>query len=531
LKAWLAAAALHVLAPIVSGFLLVLAYPTFNWWGTAWFAFVPLLLVLNVKGPGTGFLSAHICGMSFFTGIYYWILEVPAIQGFHLVILVLFLGIYFGLFGLVFTFIRKRIGTSGALLTAPFVWVGIEYIRSSMGFLAHPWPLLGHSQIACVPVVQVAALTGVYGVSFLLMLINATLTAGILAACPHFYSETKRPSRRTFIGMAVTATLLVGLASIYGLHVVNRPAAGSDVKIAVVQANIAQAKKWDRRYAPQIVQTYIDLTHKAAMEHPSLIVWPEAATPHAINVDRRLYMQIKRLAQTIGIPIVLGSTHHQKFKTKSAGKLKFTNSAFLIRAEGKEKDQRYDKIRLLPFGEYLPKEDIIPWAAIHIPNIGSYLHGKEFTVFHTDNLRFAVTICWETAFPYIVRTFVKNGAQFIVNITNEAWFGKTTAPYQFVAMNAFRAVENRIPMVRCTNTGISCFIDPFGRVIDRITDADGRDIFISGTLARSIKPTHSKTIYTRYGDWFAWLCLILFAIALAVAFLRNTMTPSSNSDR
>jgi apolipoprotein N-acyltransferase len=129
-----------------------------------------------------------------------------------------------------------------------------------------------------------------------------------------------------------------------------------------------------------------------------------------------------------------------------------------------------------------------------------------------------VTICWETAFPYIAREFVNNGAQFLVNITNEAWFGKTTAPYQFVAMSAFRAVENRIPMVRCTNTGISCFIDPFGRIVDRITDADGRDIFIRGTLARTITTTNEKTIYTRFGDWFAWLCLVVSAAALLSTF-------------
>ena len=159
----------------------------------------------------------------------------------------------------------------------------------------------------------------------------------------------------------------------------------------------------------------------------------------------------------------------------------------------------------------MPKADVIPWEAIRIPDIGSYLPGKEFTLFQTGGFQFAVTICWETAFPYIVREFVKNGAQFIVNITNEAWFGKTTAPYQFVAMSAFRAAENRIPMVRCTNTGISCFIDPFGRITDRITDADGHDIFIRGVLAHTITTTNTKTIYTRYGDWFAWLCLVVSA--------------------
>ena len=513
MRQWFTALWAYLIVPVLCGFLLVLAYPAFNWWVTAWFALVPLLLVLTAKGPGSGFFAALVCGMSFFAGIYYWILEVAAIQWFHLALIAGFLGLYFGLFGFLFALIRSRIGAAGALLAAPFVWIGVEFVRSHMGFLAHPWPLLGHSQIFCLPVVQVAALTGAYGLSFLIVLINATLAMAILTLCPLSIFANERPSRRALVTMAVTASLLIVLTSIYGLQTLHRPLTGSDIKVAVVQANIAQTQKWDPKHAPQIVQTYLDLTREIAKEQPALIVWPEAATPRAINVDRRLYSKMKQLARTIDIPILLGSTHHQKFNTKRTDKIKFNNSAFLIHPDTK-KDQRYDKIRLLPFGEYLPKEDVIPWEAIRIPNIGSYLPGKEFTVFQTGDFQFAVTICWETAFPYIAREFVKNGAQFLVNITNEAWFGQTTAPYQFVAMNAFRAVENRVPMVRCTNTGISCFIDPFGRIIDRIMEADGRDIFIRGVLARTITTTNTKTIYTRFGDWFAWLCLVVSAAVL-----------------
>jgi apolipoprotein N-acyltransferase len=498
----------------LSGFLIVSAYPTSNWWGMAWLGLVPLLLVLTSQSPVSGFLTAMICGMGFFAGIYYWILEVAAIQWFHLALIAGFLGIYFGLFGFLFTFIRIRIGVTWALLVSPFVWVGIEFVRSHMGFLAHPWPLLGHSQIFCLPVVQVAALTGVYGVSFLIVLINASLAAAILALCPLPISARQRPTKRILFAMIVVSCLLVGLTSVYGLNALRQPLAGSNIKIAVVQANIAQAIKWDPRHASQIVRTYFDLTRKIAKDQPALIVWPEAATPRAITIDHRLYSQIEHLVQTIDTPILLGSSHHQKFRLKKTGKVKYSNSAFLIETATQGKHQRYDKIRLLPFGEYLPKEDVIPWEVLRIPKIGSYLPGKEFTVFQSGNFKFGVTICWETAFPYIPREFVKKGAQFLVNITNEAWFGKTTAPYQFVAMNAFRAVENRVPVVRCTNTGISCFIDPFGRVTDRITDADGHDIFISGILARTITTSDTMTLYTRFGDWFAWLCLMVSITAL-----------------
>jgi len=518
LRQWFTALGVYLIVPVLSGFLLVLAYPTFNWWGTAWFGLVPLLLVLNTKKPISGFFSAFVCGMSFFTGIYYWILEVAAIQWFHLALIAGFLGIYFGLFGFLFALLRSRVGAPWAFLAAPFAWVGVEFVRSHMGFLAHPWPLLGHSQIFCLPVVQLAALTGAYGISFLIVLINATLAATILPLWPLSTYAHQKPSKHGLVAIAVAAGLLVGLTLIYGLHTLLQPLSGSHIKVAVVQANIAQNKKWDPRYAPKIIQIYSDLTRHIAEEQPALIIWPEAATPRAINVDQKLNREIEQLVQAVDIPILIGSTHHQKIHPKKTGKIKFFNSAFLIEGAKGGKRQRYDKIRLLPFGEYLPNEHILPWKVLGIPDIGSFTPGKEFTVFQSGDYRFATPICWETAFPYIAREFVNNGAQFLVNITNEAWFGKTTAPYQFVAMSAFRAVENRVPMVRCTNTGISCFIDPFGRIVDRITDAEGRDIFIRGILARTITTTNEKTIYTRFGDWFAWLCLVVSAAALLSTF-------------
>jgi len=188
-----------------------------------------------------------------------------------------------------------------------------------------------------------------------------------------------------------------------------------------------------------------------------------------------------------------------------------------------EKDQVYDKIRLFPFSEYLPFRENIPWSiiGIDISLSDNYIPGNRFTVFQHPDFRFGATICWENIFPDFVREFVKRGAQVMVNITNEAHFGKTAAPHQLVSMSVFRAVENRVYVVRCANTGVSCMIDPHGRIIDRVKNKEGRDIFVRGVMTGWIVPLDSKTIYTRYGDFFVWVALIGTVVFLVVALFRN----------
>jgi apolipoprotein N-acyltransferase len=203
----------------------------------------------------------------------------------------------------------------------------------------------------------------------------------------------------------------------------------------------------------------------------------------------------------------VGSAQQQKLTAAGSAKQKYTNSAYLINADPKEiSAQRYDKIRLMPFGEYLPLEGIIPWYLIKIPKGGSYLPGNEYTVFEGTGFRFSVTICWENLFPDLIRQFVNRGAQFMVNITNEARFGKTAAPYQFLSMSVFRAVENRIYFARCANTGISCIIDPFGNVTGRVSNGSGQDIFVAGVLTGSVLARDTETVYTRFGDFWVLIC-------------------------
>jgi apolipoprotein N-acyltransferase len=514
-----------IAASLSTAGLMALCFPASDLGWLAWISLVPLLVSISGEKPHFGFFLAFICGLVFFPGIGNWLFQVHGYRLLHHAIWGTYLAIYFGLFGLAFSVISRRWGVVSSLVASPFLWVSLEYIRSNMGFMAFPWGLLSHSQHQYPRIIQVASLAGNYGVSFLVVWVNAALAAVIL-----LYA---RPSALKYSARHASILVVIGGALItssfwYGDWIVSKPIIGNEIRVSVVQGNISQKKKWDPTYANWIMETYADLTREASKDRPDLIVWPEAATPHAITMDVTLYRQVRDIAAKAGTYLLLGSTHQDKIRTKGQGGFKYANSAFLISHDGKENDKRYDKIRLLPFGEYLPMRGIIPWFYIRIPDPGSYRSGQELTVFECSRYRFSVTICWETIFPNLVRGFVKRGAQFLVNITNEAWFGKSEAPYQFLSMNVFRAVENSVYVVRCANTGISCFIDPFGRVVDRVKDQAGQDIFVQGVLTKTILAMEPKTIYTRYGDWFAWLCILasVFAVILT-CFKRSTRYHSS----
>ena len=434
--------------------------------------------------------------------------------------LALYLGSYFGIFGLAFSFISKRRNITSALFSAPFVWVSLEYVRSNLAFVALPWGLLAHSQYQNPLVIQIASLTGAYGVSFLIVIVNSALAALAYA----LLGRLKKDKGEGLGGekwVVVTAAVLIAFTLVYGQVIISNPIAGEEFKVSLVQGNIEQEKKWDRRHANFIMQTYADLTHKASKESPDLIVWPETATPRSINRDPELYNHVIRITKAADTSLLLGSSHHRKFKGKDSKNVTFFNSAFLIQPEGKVKKQRYDKIRLFPFGEYLPLKETIPWSAIDVPDVPGTVPGDELTIFSLPGLQFGVTICWENIFPDLFRHFIKAGAQFIINITNEAWFGETAALYQFVSMSVMRAVENRVYVVRCANTGVSCFIDPYGKVVDRVKNSTGKDIFVRGILTGSIIPQEPKTFYTQYGDWLVWLSFLCSVVFLVIALLKK----------
>ena len=306
-------------------------------------------------------------------------------------------------------------------------------------------------------------------------------------------------------------------ATVNGLSARSIP--GARIKVSLIQGNIAQHKKWDRRHARVIMQTYADLTAKASQEKPDLIIWPETATPRSITLDLSLRKQVVGIARRTGTCLLLGSAEHQKFEASKARDLKFYNSAFLISPSSASKIQRYEKIHLFPFGEYLPWQGIFPWSAFNVSKAGNFLPGKEYTVFECGGFRFGVTICWEILYPELARISIRDGAQVMVNITNEAWFGKTIAPYLVVTGAVFRAIENRVFVARCANTSLSCFIDPHGRIVDQVAAENGEELFVGGVLTNTVVPMDAKTPYTRFGNWLVWLSMGV--VGLAGLWRRN----------
>jgi len=493
-----------------------------------WVGFVPLLIAITYKKPGYAFLMSFLCGLVFFAGVFDWIREVRGYQIIHHAVLGLYLGPMFGVFGLIYSLISRRRGATLALVAAPFIWVSIEYLRSNLFFLSLPMALLAHSQSNYVYLIQFAAFTGAYGIGFLLILVNAAVAAIIFA----FFLKNDRlklsgykvPTRRAAITLTVASLFLTILALFYGQGVLSRPINGKEIKVSVLQGNIAQKLKWDRQYASYILQTYTDLTRQASEDKPELIVWPEASTPGLVLKNRKLYKQITTMIRQNKAYFVIGSSEYPKYAKQAYKKGTYGNAALFFSPDGKYLGQ-YLKINLVPFTEHLPHKEIIPWPSFLVPDKDANfpIPGKEIKLFEMNGIKFGTLICWETLHPDLFRQFVKDGANFIVNITNEARYGETKASYQIAAMNVFRAIENRVPVVRAANTGISCFIDRYGRITGRVQNND-RHIFVRGHLTKNILSSQAKTFYTAYGDVFAYLSLIIAIFTIAYSFLPRRKT-------
>ena len=504
-----------LLVPALTGVLTALAFPNYHFDWLAWIAFVPLLLGIRGRKPCQAFFLCWFCGVIFFLGITpWWIKEFQFVSIFASGLGYLYLGFYFGLFGLFLSLFLRR--SKLPLLIAAPVWVVFEYLRSNLSFLAFPWALLGHTQYLNLPLIQMASFTGVYGVSFIIMLANAAI-ADVLAclfspspsSLSPAFAGTLRAGRRQRRGGFDFNPLYRGGISlgiilvlwIVGVQAIPRNLFGKPFSVAVVQGNIPQKIKWDRQYREQIISQYESLTEEAAKSKPQLIVWPEASTPGFVLTDHSLLRRMGSLITRLNSYFLIGSAEYPKFfKASSKRKLSPGNAALCFSSEGKILGQ-YLKIRLVPFGEYIPYDKIIPWPDFIVQRGKRKFEiaGNEATLFRVDGIQFGTLICWEVLFPDLTRNLVNKGANFVINLTNEAWFGKIAFPYQMLSSCVFRAVENRVNLVRCANTGISCFIDPYGRITGRVTNG-GEDIFVSGTLTRKILIFPPGTFYTRQGD-------------------------------
>ncbi|HEA68415.1 MAG TPA: apolipoprotein N-acyltransferase [Desulfobacterales bacterium] len=479
--------------------------PDFDYGILAWFGLAPFLFVLRQGSVIAGAVFGFIFGYFYGLGTFYWLplTEDVSFPQFLFLILPAF-SLYYLSFGLLYRLIRPTTGP-WIIVGAPALWVALEYARSNLFFLSMPWNLIAHSQYRYLPVIQIADITGVYGISFLIVMANQ-----FWSQMPDLFAR-RRLAPAAFNGRAkgtnwtarfLPLVLVMGFTLFYGRHKLAAPDSSEHLRVALVQANVLARDNMPIAEQKEHLMAYQRLTREVASEKPALIVWPAASLPAQFRF-RVVRRAVREIAREAGTYLLVGGAGVEKFKPKKDGQVSYSNSEFLIAGTGRLK-KRYNKIRLVPFNEYLPLKGKLTWPRWITTLKKSFVPGKAYTLFEVSGVRFGTPICWENMFPDLFRRFVRDGAQFMVSVTNEGFFGRTAAPYQTLAMNVFRAVENHVAIVRVATTGVSCNINPSGKIVERVRDSDGNDLFVSGTLVRDVPLFKAKTFYTMHGDIFAF---------------------------
>ncbi len=519
----------------------------------AWFALVPLLwALLSVPHSSRthplrrAFFISYLCGVLWYVGNCYWIRDtmmrygdMPPLApelltlGFSLV-----LGLYFGLFGLGVLLVRRATGSTRiALAFAPILWTGLDLAAARITSV--PWDQLGYSQIDNALVSQLAPFTGVYGITFVLVAVNSLLAGALLV---------NRGSKSRFAGRwawaACGAVLLIsGFAGVFVPPAKPDPTATAVLiqpNLDVGAGNNWQGPEWDRhiaeftRLAGEQCKTYIagipqtgaplgEIVCPPYPTHPDLVVWPESPAPF-IEDDVGFKQAMRSIALATQAPLVVGGIGTDFSQQENVWH--DYNSAFIIDASGQIVG-RYDKIHLVPFGEYIPFQNLLTFARKLTGRVSSFTRGSEHKVFVLDTQnggrhRYGVFICYEAVFADEVRQLARNGAEVLVNISDDGWYGDTSAPWQHLNMARMRAVENRRWLLRDTNTGVTAAIDPYGRVRQSIPRHQ------MDALPAEFGFRDGITFYTAHGDLFAWLCAIL-SLGIVGMSLERGLRPKTES--
>jgi apolipoprotein N-acyltransferase len=503
-----------LLLPVLSGVFLVLSFPPFNLYPLAWVSLVPLLLLIAERDTKKTFYPGLATGAVYFMGTVYWVFHsmyvyghIPAVASLCvLILLCLYLALYTGVFAVMFKLIYVRLHVP-AMFIVPVLWVTLEYARTYI-LTGFPWSLLGYSQHSFLPLIQISDITGVYGISFLVAAING-LVFDLIRQRKAGLSELV--SRRHIISGAIALVLIIIASLVYGLAKLKHNDQGGNITVTVLQGNIDQDKKWDRNHQREVVDTYKNLTLAAASDKPDLVVWPESALPFIFGNDTDLTNEVMDLQKQMNSHMLIGSV---LFKGREKGKSLLSNSVIML-SPGTDAIEVYDKIHLVPFGEYVPMGNLFPFISKMVTAVGDFVKGKEVKVMKTPFAKIGNLICYEIAFPGLVRKFIDRGTNLIVTVTNDAWFGRTSAPYQHFSMAVFRAIENRVPVARSANTGISGFIDSRGRIKKK------SDIFVKASLTEKISVGTEKSFYAGNGDIFAYVCLIITSIMALLGIVRK----------
>jgi len=530
---------------ILSAVLQVLIFPLPGLHVLSWIAFAPLIVALLRARPvgaleidgavhlqaattGQAFLLAYACGVLWYAGTCYWIYDTMRRYGglsapvavLVLFLFCLYLGLYHGLFGLLVGWTagpgrdHRRV-----LVAAPFVWAAVELARTRVtGF---PWNLLGTAQVENVSLCRMAAWTGVYGISFEIMLVNVAMASAFLV-------PRKKRSALLVASVAAAAVLQAGSS-------VTLPALQADRAVLLVQPNIPVDANWTRDYFESTLKDLTRLSVKSLSESSTaatsgptatkidLIVWPESPAPFYTN-DPLFRDAVSDMARSTRVWVVVGAIGITPAMHGGGQGSQVFNSAALIGPAG-DWTARYDKVHLVPFGEYLPFPQIFGFAGGLTKEVGEFQRGTSRTPLDAGSTKLGTFICYESVFPGEVRRFADEGAQVLVNISNDGWYGDSGAYAQHLNQTRMRAIENDRWLLSATDTGVTASIDPYGRVVARLPRKE------RGALVAPYALTSVTTFYTRHGDWFAWLCAIISAGALLTRFLFRSKTEPSHDSR
>jgi len=486
----------RLLLALGSGLALALAFPSYNLPLFAWFALAMLLLALAGARPWPAALLGFLHGAVFYTATLTWIYTVMRVHGGLsvaaaagvLAALVVAASLFTAAFSLVAAWLGRSSASRG-FAAAPFLWIALEFGRTHLPAIGFPWNLLGYAASENLGLLQLVSLTGIYGLSFLVAAYNALL------ACVLVGSGRRR---RAVAAWLVVTTALVVVAVFGGRFI---PVPHPRYVAHLVQTDFPQSASyppdWMERHAAELDELE-RLSVAAGEKSPGLVVWPEVPAPFSLE-DARFAARAEELARASHSDFLVGVV---EWRLGPHGGLAPYNSAALLDVSGR-RVFLYDKIYLVPFGEYVPLRRWLTFAKHLTAEVGDFQPGSEYkvgTIANAGGGKFGVFICYEAIFPAEVRRFVTNGADLLVNLSNDGWFGRSAGPEQHVAMARVRAAENRRWLLRDTNNGYTTAIDPYGRYVARLaTD-------IRGELDAPYDFRSDMTLYARWGDWLAWLC-------------------------
>jgi apolipoprotein N-acyltransferase len=504
---------------VVSAVLQVLIFPLPGLYILSWLALAPLLIALlrtrpagelEVRGslrlqpatPWQGFVLGYLSGIVWYAGTCYWTYDTMRQYGglntpMALLVLFLFcayLGLYHGIFGLLVSLLALTRDHRRALVFSPFLWVAIELARTRIsGF---PWNLLGISQVDNIPLCQIASWTGVYGISLEIAVVNVALAAAFLIP---------RPKRGRMFAAALAAA-----AVLQSGRLVEGQLATADRAALLVQQNIPVAANWTPTYLQQALEALSELTRESATKTKKIdvIIWPESPAPFFTN-DPRFREVIGEMARSTNTWIVVGAIGSDAPRPNDEGPL--FNSAALVSPNGVW-TARYDKVHLVPFGEYLPFPRLFSFAGGLTREVGQFERGTSRAPLNAGGEWLGIFICYESIFPNQVRESANSGAQVFVNISNDGWYGDSGAYAQHLNQTRMRAIENHRWLLSATDTGVTASIDPWGRIAARIPRK------LRATLVAPYALSSVTTFYTRHGDWFAYACAIISMGALVERF-------------